>query len=137
MADFSGRCFCGQVTWRTNARVRWAGHCHCDSCRRATSAPFTSFFGVNRDKVTWTGDMAEHLTSGGAVRRGFCAACGTQMLYENEIWPTETHLYAATLDDPGSFEPQAHFHWFERLDWVQIEDDLPKYPTSADVSEPI
>ncbi|PSL22027.1 GFA family protein [Shimia abyssi] len=133
----TGRCFCGRVRRRSAGPVLWAGHCHCDSCRRACSAPFTSFFGVPRDGVTWTGVLDEALTSDGKVRRQFCGQCGTQMTYQAARWPEETHLYAATLDDPGSFEPRAHFHWGEKLPWVKIADDLPKYAGSADGAEPV
>ena len=137
MANLTGRCFCGAVGWETDGRVRWAGHCHCDSCRRATSAPFTSFFGVKRDEVSWTGALAFLETSGGTVQRGFCPKCGSQMLYQADRWPSETHLYAATLDDPTRFEPRAHFHWDERLTWVHITDDLPKYAATADDADPV
>ncbi|SFM52980.1 Uncharacterized conserved protein [Shimia aestuarii] len=132
-----GQCFCGQVRWETDAPVLWAGHCHCDSCRRATSAPFTSFFGVARDSVRWSGTLADYVTSGGKVRRQFCPACGTQLTYQSEAWPEETHLYAATLDDPAQFSPQAHYHWAERLPWLAIADDLPKFAASADGAEPV
>ena len=137
MNKMTGRCLCGAVTWASDGPVLWAGHCHCDSCRRATSSPFTSFFGVPRDGVTWAGEMAERVTSGGRVRRRFCAKCGSQMTYQYTGWPTETHLYAATLDNPGDFEPKAHFHYAEKLPWVAVEDDLPKYPGSADKTEPL
>lgn len=131
MSNLSGRCFCGAVQWVCNQDVLWAGHCHCDSCRRACSAPFTSFFGVHRLSVTWSGQMVDHTTSGGRVRRQFCAACGSPMTYQNDIWPDETHLYAATLDNPEKFAPEAHFHYAERLPWIDIQDDLPKHPGSA------
>ena len=131
-----GQCFCGQVRWETDSPVLWAGHCHCESCRRATSAPFTSFFGVARDGVRWAGELAEYETSGGAVRRQFCPACGTQMTYQSEAWPDETHLYAATLDDPAQFSPQAHFHWAERVPWLALSDDLPRYARSSDDADP-
>ena len=133
----TGRCLCGAVTWATQADALWSGHCHCDSCRRATSAPMISFFGVPRDSVTWTGTLAENKTSGGTVTRQFCAACGTQMTYQADIWPDETHLYAATMDDPSQFKPQAHFHYAERLPWLVIDDDLPKYAASADDADPL
>jgi hypothetical protein len=132
----SGRCLCGAVTWRAPGPVLWAGFCHCDSCRRATSSPVTAFFGVARASVDWRGEMRDHLTSEGRVRRKFCAACGTQMTYQNAIWPDETHLYAATLDDPARFVPEAHYHYAERLPWLTPEDDLPKYPGSADDAAP-
>ena len=137
MTDLSGRCFCGGVTYRAKGPVNWAGHCHCDSCRRATSSPFTSFFGVPRDSVTWTGRLKTHPTSDGRVERGHCPTCGTQMTYQYTGWPDETHLYAATLNDPTQFTPQAHFHYAERLPWVQITDELPKYPGSTETTEPL
>ncbi|QGX98812.1 GFA family protein [Roseovarius faecimaris] len=137
MADITGRCFCGAVRYATPGPVLWAGHCHCDSCRRATSAPFTSFFGVPRASVRWEGELKTNATSNGRVKRLFCGACGTQMTYQYEGWPDETHLYAATLDNPQSFAPKAHFHYAEKLPWVRITDDLPKYPGSADTTEPL
>ena len=133
----SGRCLCGAVTWDTGADVLWSGHCHCDSCRRATAAPMTSFFGVPRDSVTWAGPLATALTSGGAVQRQFCSRCGTQMTYQADIWPDETHLYAATMDDPTQFRAEAHYHYAERLAWLVIADDLPKYAGSADGADPL
>ena len=57
------------------------------------------------------------------------------MTYQNVIWPDETHLYAATLNDPNQFKPQAHFHYAERLEWIEITDDLPKYVGSAEAGE--
>ena len=59
------------------------------------------------------------------------------MTYQSALWPTETHLYAATLDAPELFQPTAHFHYAEKLPWIQIDDDLPKYPGSADTTHPL
>ena len=97
----------------------------------------TSFFGVPRGSVTWEGGLETHPTSDGRVQRQFCGKCGTQMTYQFEGWPDETHLYAATLDDPSQFQPEAHFHYAEKLPWLRITDDLPKYPGSANASEPL
>lgn len=133
----SGRCRCGQVSWRTEGPVLWAGHCHCESCRRASSAAFTSFFGVKRAGIAWRGKLAVSLSTEGRIARKFCPACGTHMTVETTMWPTDAHLYAASLDDPALFQPQAHFHYAERVPWVSIVDDLPKYPGSADDTEPL
>lgn len=137
MTELTGRCLCGAVTWSTAAQVLWAGHCHCESCRRATASPMTSFFGVPRDSVTWRGTLVTNSTSAGTVHRRFCATCGTQMNYQADIWPDETHLYAATMDDPSQFQPQAHFHYAERLGWMEIVDDLHRYAGSADSGDPL
>lgn len=130
-APLSGRCLCGQVSWRTPGPVLWAGHCHCASCRRATASPVTSFFGVTRDSVDWKGQPEIYASSPG-TERGYCVRCGTPVFYRSERWPDETHLYAATLDDPDAFQPEAHYHFAERLPWLIISDELPKHADSAD-----
>lgn len=91
----------------------------------------TSFFGVARDSVAWTGEVAVHVSSP-VTERGYCANCGSQMLFRSTRWPDETHLYAASLDDPAQFRPEAHFHYDKRVPWLDVEDDLPKYAGSAD-----
>ncbi len=136
MAAMTGRCACGQITWKSEGPVLWAGHCHCDSCRRASSAPFTSFFGVPRTGVIWQGDVAFRASSD-AVERGHCPTCGAQVSYKSTKWPEEIHLYAATLDDPSMFEPKAHFHWAERVPWIAVSDRLAKYAGSAENALPV
>lgn len=91
----------------------------------------TSFFGVPREGVTWSGEVRVHVSSPG-VERGFCAVCGTPMFYRSDAWPKETHLYAASLLEPTAFKPEAHYHWGEKLPWLKIEDSLPKHAASAD-----
>lgn len=54
------------------------------------------------------------------------------MFFRSDRWPEETHLYAATLDDPSHFEPKAHYHWAERVDYLTISDNLPRHDGSAD-----
>ncbi len=130
MDELRGRCLCGGVTWVAAGSVLWAGHCHCESCRRASSSPVTSFFGVRREGVAWAGAVAR-LSSSHGVERGFCPSCGAQMFYQSARWPEETHLYAASLDDPAAFRPEAHYHWAERVPWLSVSDDLPKFDASA------
>lgn len=133
-AKLKGHCACGRVTWRSDGPILWAGHCHCDSCRRACSSSFTSFFGVPRDSVHWSGSIVTHSSSKG-IERGFCEDCGAQVHYQSMRWPEETHLYAASLEDPAQFVPEAHYHWSERLPWLTIVDDLPRHGASADGAE--
>lgn len=135
MTDWTGGCLCGTIRWRITAAPLWQAHCHCTSCRRATASPFTSFIGMRRSDVTWSGSAAVHRSSVG-VRRGFCPDCGTQMYFESDRWPDETHLYAASLDDPSLYRPTAHVHWAEHIGWADLHDGLPKYPDVGGVSGP-
>lgn len=125
----SGHCLCGQVRYVFEGPPNWQAHCHCESCRRATSSPFTSYFGVGHGQWRWVGgEPAVHLSSPG-VRRHFCPRCGSPMAYEGARWPHEIHFFAASLDDPTAYRPTVHVNWNERLPWVAVRDGLPVHRT--------
>lgn len=121
-----GHCLCGRVTFAIEGEPKWQAHCHCESCRRACSAPFTTFVGVADGQWRWTGAVPQLFASSPGVRRWFCSTCGSQMAFQGDRWPDETHFYAAALEDPGRAQPQAHVNWAEHLPWVHLSDGLPK-----------
>ncbi len=123
---YGGRCLCGAVTYVCDAPPRWQGHCHCESCRRATASGFASYFGVADGHWRWTGAAPATYASSPGVWREFCAVCGTPMSYRADRYPGERHFFAATLDDPTAYAPTAHFHSHERLPWVALADGLPR-----------
>jgi hypothetical protein len=86
----------------------------------------TTYFGVNRSQVTWQGSRSFTNSSPG-VTRGFCSQCGTPLHYMTTRWPGETHVFAATLDNPAQFTATEHVHWAERVSWLNFDDSLPKY----------
>lgn len=128
----TGRCYCGSCTWQSVGQPNWVCHCHCESCRRHCAAPFTSFFGVDNGCWLWTGNEPQARQSSAGVTRYFCAECGTHMAYHNVKWDHEMHFYLACMDDPDQLQPQFHVHWQEKLSWLPVVDDLPKYAGSAD-----
>ena len=130
MGRYDGRCACGALRYQTTGSPIWSMHCHCDSCRGVTGSPMTSFFGMGRGQVRWTGIRSFHTSSPG-VTRSFCGTCGTPMHYASTRWPGEVHLYAATLDDPSVYRPTAHVHWAERVPWLHIADNLDKLDGAA------
>ena len=135
MSTYSGRCYCGAITWQSDADVLWAGHCHCESCRRAAPADFVSWIGFPWAEVDWSGESMKIRQTSPGVERGHCATCGTSMYYRNVRWPTEIHLHAATLNDPTLYQPKAHYHWDERLPWTVASDDLPRYVGEGDLAD--
>ena len=61
-----------------------------------------------RSAVTLTGEVRffdQQSDRGNTVRRGFCPACGSPLLNENSAYPESWYIHAATLDDPGLFQP--------------------------------
>ncbi|MDX2144807.1 MAG: GFA family protein [Rhodospirillaceae bacterium] len=122
-----GHCLCRGVVYEYGGEPNWTVHCHCDSCRRATSSPFTTWISVPRASFRFKAGVPRYFQSSPGVRRGFCEACGSPLTYENEIIPDEVHLYAVSLADPSHVRPTAHVFVAEQLPWFETQDDLPRY----------
>ncbi len=128
MDKASGHCMCGAVRYTFDTKaVLWRGLCHCDSCRRACSAPVVAWFGVQKSGWHWQGAAPKRRQSSDCATRYFCPACGSQMAFETTKLPDEIHGLAPSLDDPAHFAPQAHFFHAEAMPWLHVTDDLPRY----------
>ncbi len=121
----SGRCLCRAITYEFETPIDWCLNCHCESCRRNCSAPFTTFVCVKDGQWRWIGPEPTYFESSPGVKRFFCSACGSPVGYR-PAEGGEIHFYAAALDDPGAFPPERHVFHGEKLDWVHLADDLPR-----------
>ncbi len=126
-----GRCLCGDVTFEYEGAENWCGHCHCESCRRQTASPFTTFIGVPLEAYRYTGKEPACYESSPGVRRWFCANCGAPVAYEAERFAGEIHFYAALLENPDAVTPQFHVHCAEKLAWLELADELPKHARTS------
>lgn len=115
----TGGCRCGAVRFAAQGAPKFVANCHCRDCRRATGAAFSTWVGYESGMVAWTGDRAVHETPD-AVRRGFCARCGTPLSYSGRQWAAETHLLVGTFDDPSGLTPTADAFAGERLPWAPL-----------------
>ncbi len=50
----SGGCLCGAVRYAVRGKPLWIARCHCESCRRATSAAFATYAGFRKERFTLT-----------------------------------------------------------------------------------
>ncbi|MDC7255345.1 GFA family protein [Shinella sp. YE25] len=126
MMQLAGRCLCRCLTFSFSGDIVSTGHCHCESCRRATSSPVTTFFCVATENLAFQGDTLRHYVSSPGVRRGFCGNCGSPMSYETDKRPGIIDLYVASLVDASGVDITQHGFWNERVSWLHCEDDLPK-----------
>lgn len=129
--NYEGHCQCGAVRFRAEGKPKWVLHCHCEDCRRSTASPFTTFAGFEKGRFAWTGDVPALFESSPHVFRRFCATCGTAMTYESDRWPTETHIFVATLTDPNALEPTGHVFVSDKLEWIHLADGLPQHSKTS------
>ena len=124
-----GGCRCGAVRYRADGGPLWVTHCHCEECRRSSGAPVSTFVGVRDTGFAFVAGTPGAYESSAQVWRKFCAACGTPLTYEAEVYPGEVHIMAGTLDRPESLVPERHVFVHERMPWLGIGDDLPRHDT--------
>jgi hypothetical protein len=144
MADgdlvFRGGCLCGGARFEARGRPAWVGLCHCASCRRATGGTLVAAAGFAKANVRLDGRTLAHFASSPGVLRSFCSACGTSLAYQSAQWPNDIHLMAGALDAPETLRPEFHIFAAERLAWLQLADDLPRYrttPGDGDLLDPV
>ncbi len=127
----SGHCLCGAVRFVYSGEPNWTVYCHCESCRRATSSPVTTWISVPRDLLRFVQGAPRYFESSAGARRGFCERCGSPMTYEHERFPGEVHLYAVSLADPSQVAPSRHVFADEQLDWFEVHDHLPRFGATS------
>ena len=83
--------------------------------------------GFARDRVTFTAGWPQRYTSSPGVTRSFCSHCGTPLTYEAERCADEVHFAIGTFDRPEALPPTKHVFDAERISWLHLGDDLPRY----------
>jgi hypothetical protein len=137
MAKLSGHCLCGEVAFELAGPPLKVLHCHCESCRRSTSSPVTTFVIARRADVRFTQGAPKPYASSPGVKRSFCANCGSPLAYESDRRPDQIDLYAASFSDPASLVPEGHVHAQEQLPWFEVLDELPRYAATSRDAEPM
>ena len=126
MAEFSGECLCGAVSWSSDGPVTRSLVCHCHDCQRATSSPFTAFIGLHSGSLKWYGKINHYESSAGSYR-GFCPKCGMRLYFRSDTWPSEVHIHAARLDGGQTYRPTAQVVTRSRATWLDELADIPAH----------
>lgn len=127
--EISGSCFCKAVQYRITAPIPLVVNCHCNHCKKASGAAFSSL-AVIREKrleiiagreVLASYQLAETLT------KHFCRCCGTPIFNRNSHYPGRCMVALGSLDDPTLVTPAANIHCENRLSWVLLDEKLQNF----------
>ena len=124
----SGGCMCGALRYEVDDSLTSRCCCHCQSCRRASGAPYVAWGTSGRDRFQVTQGELAFYASSPKVQRGFCRHCGTSLTYAHDGSPNTLDVALASLDQPELIKPEFHIWLEDKLDWVVINDGLPTYP---------
>ena len=104
-------------------------------CRRSHGAAFVTWFGVppERLRITSGEDRLSRHPSSDHATRSFCGRCGSSLFFESTRYPERVDVVLANMEDPIDRAPQLHVHFDDRVDWIQVADDLPRIGDPAAV----
>lgn len=61
--------------------------------------------------------------------RGFCAECGTPLIFRDS---NAIAILGGSLDHPEDFPPKSHSGIESQVPWLNFEDNLPRWRTEDD-----
>lgn len=123
----AGQCLCGAVKFSATLPSNWVAHCHCTLCQRAHGAAFVTWVSVPDTGVIIKDEGNLHwYRSTPEAERGFCIQCGSSLFFRSTKWPGELHIVRANFTDEMDRLPRVHAFYETHVEWLSVEDDLPK-----------
>jgi len=120
----TGGCQCGAVRFACDMPPQNVHVCHCRMCQKAVGGPFAvicpvlkSQFRVTRGAIAW-------FQSSAVARRGFCAACGTPMIFDYPDAP-DIGVLSGCFDRQDLVPPVVQYGNESRVDWFGSLATLP------------
>ena len=124
----SGRCLCGEIQYEVEGELPPLVNCHCQFCRRAHGAAFTTISWVPRQafRITSGEHHLERFIRGGGYR-SFCRKCGTRLF--NGLFSDEgfVSVVISTLDEAPLHGPTMHVNLESKASWYEVRDTLPQH----------
>ena len=131
----TGSCLCGKTAYAAEAEIGAIGHCHCESCRKAHGAAFSSIASVPRKSFSWTrgGDLLKAFESSPGKLRWFCSNCGSQLMAER-AQRSSLMLRLGCLDTPVPGGRQTHIWRSDGASWYDPNAEFDELPEGAPVA---
>lgn len=122
-----GSCLCGKVKYEISGQPGAIVHCHCQTCRKAHGAAFSSVSAVQDTDFHLLGDaMLKSFESSPGKHRFFCFECGTQ-IYAKRDNTQHIILRLGSLDDDPQVAEEKHIWVSQQASWYAIQNNLPEH----------
>jgi hypothetical protein len=130
MAKHLGSCYCGAVEVEASGDPLDMGYCHCNECRRYSTAPFSIFtlWKPESVKITKGADSLGKFHSSEMSDRRYCTKCGGHVMIDH---PTLGLADVRVALNGLTFKPTVHLNYEDKM--MSIKDGLPKlkdFPTA-------
>ena len=126
-----GGCACGKVRYQITKKPMFVHCCHCHLCQQQTGSAFIlhAFLEPEHFEII-SGNLTTHDMPAGSGQRHVvkrCAYCATGIISHYGPKDTLSIVKVGTLDHPNLAPPDAHIFINEKLDWVNLPEDVPSF----------
>jgi len=133
VSKYSGRCRCGNVTYKISGEPVWNMSCHCNWCQTTSGSAFRTFVLFKEKDLEISGDSFssyEDTTTdhGRSMINQFCMNCGTQIGINVPNMDTR-HISIGTLDQRRDIEIKDNIWWQESLKFISFPSGSDVYKT--------
>ena len=127
MSVFSGKCLCGDITYKCHAGPSVIFNCHCEDCRRATGSVFGTNFFVPEDELEIFGEVSSYshtADSGSVMTKRFCPNCGSLLFGNNSAKSNVVSIRAGTVDQLDLIKPVVNVFMDSKVSSTSIDKNL-------------
>ena len=123
----NGACFCGDVTYKIEGKLRDARSCHCSMCRKAFSGQASAYALVDSNEFTWV--SGENLLSSYKSNNGaglqFCKKCGSTLCgtYKDKVHG----VTLGCVEGDPDITLERHIFVGSKASWETIPEGVPQY----------
>ncbi|WP_444455759.1 GFA family protein [Rhodobacter capsulatus] len=139
----TGRCTCGQVTYRMTAAPMITHACHCSWCQRETGTAFALNTLIETDRLEVTGVVDYVMTpsaSGKGQEIARCPSCRVAVFsHYAGAGRVLAFVRVGTLDTPAACPPDVHIFTSTKQPWLVFPESakvFAEYYKSAEVWSP-
>ena len=125
----NGSCLCGSVQYEADCDAGIIIHCHCQTCRKAHSAAFSSVMPIADKAFRWTHgeELLNSFESSPGKKRYFCTNCGSQLIAERKE-ANMVLLRMGCIDTEITQKPDAHIWRSDGAPWYDPDHDIRQLP---------
>ena len=129
----TGKCLCGNVTYRLANTPLKLDVCHCKNCQRQAGSAFSTLAPVPKAEFSMKGEPKLYVdgdtSSGNSVERHFCGNCGSPIYSALPGQPDVIYLKTGTMDDTSAFKPMFNVWCSTKQNWVELPEGVPQMET--------
>ncbi len=141
LVPVTGGCLCGAVRFESTAPPIRGFYCHCTICQKNYGGLFQATVKFAGSAFAFAKGEPKYYRSSEFARRGFCAECGSPIMFEYDGNP-DIWVLIGSLDHPKDWPLTKDAPWGQtehvciesKVLWYEINDGLPQKPSELMVA---